>query len=609
MPKDRGIRPKGLRVQRDFIRRVFPFGALALIVLVGLVWLSMQPAFGLRSFFSPDLKSADATSHADAGTLSSSEAMQIPAVVLPASGESSVHADEPLLILCARSGGYRHLVTYAFLSREMGTLAAGEWDDIDPAISPDGSRLAFASNRDGQWDLYLLSLESGDVSRLTDTAAYEGHPTWSPDGTRLAFESSEGNGFDLWILGIHGEATPLQLTGAGANEYSPSWSPSGDEIAFVSEQDGSYDIWIIGLDESGGELRNLTQSPHLAKADPSFSPGGSWLAYSESRDGLALIMLRNIAQTSAQSLEVGQGGAATWSPDGQTIAAIFNTPHSTHLVSYAFSPAGLISLGEPTVRGLCGLSWLPNGGATLVRASPAWEAAEDLAATEAAPIFREHMDVVKLQGVAAPLPYLSDAVDEAFQALRERAAQLLGWDFLATLEHAFVGLNDAMPPGFALNDWLYTGRAFAFSEAALRAGWIEIVKEEVGQQTYWRVFARTKAQDGSAGQPLRLRPWDLAARSLENPSDFEDGGALQPQMPSGFFIDFTELAADFGFARVPAYPNWRTYFPGARYNEFVRSDGLSWEEAMLQLYPTSALATPTRIPPTETPQPSSTSPP
>ena len=70
-------------------------------------------------------------------------------------------------------------------------LTAGDWDDITPAASPDGEKIAFASNRNGFWDLYLLDLSSGDVTQLTDTPEYEGAPTWSPDGSFLAFEAYE----------------------------------------------------------------------------------------------------------------------------------------------------------------------------------------------------------------------------------------------------------------------------------------------------------------------------------------------------------------------------------------------------------------------------------
>ena len=87
--------------------------------------------------------------------------------------------------------------------------------------------------------------------------------------------------------------------------------------------------------------------------------------------------------------------------------------------------------------------------------------------------------LINLPGVSAPRPFLSDKVNEAFVKLRERLISEVGWDFLANLDYAFVGLNDPLPPGYAYNDWLFTGRAFAISEAIVRAGWVEIFREDI----------------------------------------------------------------------------------------------------------------------------------
>jgi TolB protein len=216
-----------------------------------------------------------------------------------------------------------------------------------------------------------------------------------------------------------------------------------------------------------------------------------------------------------------------------------------------------------------------------------------------------------LVGVSAPRPALSDRVDDAFQALRSRIAQEVGWDFLGTLEQAFVGINDPLPPGFAYNDWLYTGRAFAFQPTALEAGWVEVVREDISGQTEWRVYVRANAEDGSQGEPLRQRPWDFDARFQGDPASYDKGGAPRAEIPEGYFYDFTSLALDYGFERLPALPDWRVFRPAARYNEFVMTGGLDWVSAMLELYPASAIVTPTafRTPtstPTLTPRPTAT---
>jgi TolB protein len=193
-------------------------------------------------------------------------------------------------------------------------------------------------------------------------------------------------------------------------------------------------------------------------------------------------------------------------------------------------------------------------------------------------------------------------VDEAFVALRRRAAREVGWDFLSSLEHAFVGINDPLPPGYLWNDWLYTGRAFAFNSAVFDAGWVEVVREDFGGETYWRVFVRTSPQDGSLGEPLRQIPWDFQARFAGDPVAYDEGGALKTTIPSGYYVDFTALVEDYGFHRLPALSTWRTFYPAVRYNEFAMTDGLDWMTAMLEIYPASAIITPTAFrTPTPTP--------
>jgi len=76
-------------------------------------------------------------------------------------------------------------------------------------------------------------------------------------------------------------------------------------------------------------------------------------------------------------------------------------------------------------------------------------------------------------------------------------------------------------------------------------------------------------------------------------------------VPAGYWVDLTELAANFGWERLPARTNWRNFFPGVRFNQFVIRDGLDWNQAMAQIYPPEALATPTSVP-TSTSTPTAT---
>jgi TolB protein len=207
---------------------------------------------------------------------------------------------------------------------------------------------------------------------------------------------------------------------------------------------------------------------------------------------------------------------------------------------------------------------------------------------------------VDLKGVQAPYPQLHDQANEAFEALRERVRDEVGWDALASLENAFVPITTSLDPGFS-EDWLYTGRAFAINSLMTNAGWMVVAREDFGEQTYWRLYLRAQLQDGSQGEPLHDTPWDLSARYDLDPKVYEQGGKYG-DVPAGYWVDVTSLAIQYGWERLPALPNWRTFYRGARFTEFALTGGLDWYSAMLQLYPPDVLVTPTRVlPPTITP--------
>jgi TolB protein len=204
------------------------------------------------------------------------------------------------------------------------------------------------------------------------------------------------------------------------------------------------------------------------------------------------------------------------------------------------------------------------------------------------------LSLVTLNDVSAPTPKLISITEGAFQALRQQVISETGWDFLASLENAFVPLTQPADPGLQ-DDWLYTGRAFAVTTQPLNAGWMFLTREDFNGQTYWRVYLKTRFQDGSQGQPFHVLPWDLSARSSGDTQAYEQGGKIGVE-PDGYWVDFTELAARFGWERLPSLMNWRNYYPAIRYNVFVLKDGLDWKSAMAQIYPPEALVTATNVP-------------
>ena len=130
-------------------------------------------------------------------------------------------------------------------------------DDIDPTWSPDGSKIAFASSRRGDRQLFMMDANGDNVEQLTDLKDMGGRSTWSPDSTKIAFYRGAQGDRNIYIVDVSTKEV-TRLTSGGDN-LGPSWSPDGNWIAFTSFRDGNNEIYIVHPDGSG--LRRLTDSP------------------------------------------------------------------------------------------------------------------------------------------------------------------------------------------------------------------------------------------------------------------------------------------------------------------------------------------------------------
>jgi TolB protein len=500
-------------------------------------------------------------------------------------------------------GWNTHLFAYHPQFLPLTRLTNGNWDDITPVLSPDGRHLAFSSKANGYWDLFLMDLETGDLTRLTDTGAFDGHPTWSPDGQWLAYESYVKDHFEIKLLSITNPAeTPISLTSGPESSHSPAWSPLGREIAFVSNRSGEDEIWVAALDQVENRFANLSNSQDYPQSAPKWSMDGSRLAWVNTSQTSQSIVIYDRNNSQAEYLFLSTGNDPVWSPDGHSILAVVPFPNQNGLVVYD-SATGSIQQPVQLLPGtISGIDWEDNLNETVVAHLLQLHATQLdsegitkplLTVSPAPPSGR--MGVVPLNDVQTNYAYLSDAVDEAFVGLRSLAARESGWDILATLENAYLPLTSPPQPG-ETEDWLFTGRGIAISSAPMTAGWMVIQREDYAGQTYWRVFIRARYQDGSQGSPLPTTIWDLSDRYSGDPQAYEQGGAIAVA-PGGYWVDFTELALRFGWERLAAQMNWRTYFPATRFNQFVITGGLSWSAAMEQIYPPEALQTPTGVSP------------
>lgn len=247
------------------------------------------------------------------------------ALLLASCGGSS-DADPDLLLVSTRDGDYAifSLSTTEGDERRLtktevdASTPRGLFFQIEPAWSPDGSTIAFASKRSGGFDLYAMSAAGSGTRRLTSTREDDGQPTWSPDGERIAFV--RGASGRLFVMDADGSGA-RRLTGDEAEENEPAWSPDGSTVAYSRRVPGSSvrELWLMRPD--GSRRRQLTKLGGIAQA-PAWSPDGRRLAFSANVEGDRF----DIYTVGADGKDVrlvtsGEDSfEPAWSADGRTIA-------------------------------------------------------------------------------------------------------------------------------------------------------------------------------------------------------------------------------------------------------------------------------------------------
>ncbi len=146
-----------------------------------------------------------------------------------------------------RDGNYEIYVMNADGSEQI-RLTNDPATDVSPAWSPDGRRLAFPSERNGSYGIYVMNADGSRQTRLTNYRDYS--PAWSPDGRRIAFLSQRDNNQDIYAMNADGSGQ-VRLTNDPGEDVDPAWSADGNRIAFVSHRDANFEIYVMNVDGSG----------------------------------------------------------------------------------------------------------------------------------------------------------------------------------------------------------------------------------------------------------------------------------------------------------------------------------------------------------------------
>jgi hypothetical protein len=137
--------------------------------------------------------------------------------------------------------------------------------DFEPAWSPDGSRIAFTSMRDGINQVYVMNADGTGQTNLTNSGLHDLQPSWSPDGSKIAFASFVGADFEVVVMNADG-SLQTNLTSNDADDLLPAWSPDGNSVAFTSTRDGNEEIYVMNADGSA-EANRTNHSNSDLEAD------------------------------------------------------------------------------------------------------------------------------------------------------------------------------------------------------------------------------------------------------------------------------------------------------------------------------------------------------
>ncbi len=222
-----------------------------------------------------------------------------------------------IIVASNRGGKFQLFAADRSNLAQLRKVSADTGQAVDPAVSPDGSRIAFVSTRDGIPHIYVMDADGGNVTRLTSDPQPDARPAFTADGEAIVFASQRTGKQQIWTVNVDG--TGLKQLTTDSLSYSPTVSPDGGIIAYVSLRNKNYDIWLMSRD--GSNQRAFTRSPTLRESEPHFLRDGS-LAY--------LVERQDNGRTLQQVIKADLATGTTTPLTGTDLA----------ITGYAISPAG-----------------------------------------------------------------------------------------------------------------------------------------------------------------------------------------------------------------------------------------------------------------------------
>jgi TolB protein len=356
---------------RDILWPVMVALLLVLCVLVTGAGVAMQ-YFELSPF-----PAAESTVPVAAMAPAGEQASGLPVVaVAPPEPTPTVTPTPPMVVA-------RSLPSITFMGRDIGqdwriyvmnadgsevtALSPAGVNDTSPVWSPDGQKIAFVSQRDGNREIYVMDSNGQNVVNVTRHPADDWTPSWSPDGSRLAFSSIRSGGWEIYVLDTACLPVPetcpdllTQVTSDGNANILPVWSPDGLRFAFNSKASGNWDIYTMAID--GADIRQVTTAPEN-DLSPSWSPDGAQIAFESNRDGIVEVYVVDAAGATPPrnitNLPLANDHGPVWTPDGQQLVFYSNREGNWDIFSTTLDGQTVINLTQTPERDEQTPAWRP----------------------------------------------------------------------------------------------------------------------------------------------------------------------------------------------------------------------------------------------------------
>jgi eukaryotic-like serine/threonine-protein kinase len=232
--------------------------------------------------------------------------------------------------------------------KEVGTFGpVGPWGPVD--LSPDETRVVTQKPEGGNMDLWMIEVARGVATRLTSNPADDEWPTWSPDGTKIAFDSNRKGAFDLYQLAIGEIGKETTLLESTQTKGVAAWSRDGRFLLFTEKDEkiGSK-LWALPL--FGQAQRRLAVQRDFEQFTGSLSPDSQWIVYESTDSGRPEIYVKRFSESGERSqISLDGGGDPRWRADGKEIFYI-SPDGALRAVAVSITDGGKqIAPAKPTV--------------------------------------------------------------------------------------------------------------------------------------------------------------------------------------------------------------------------------------------------------------------